>query len=406
LPEVWQRIHRLPGAVDLMKRIKAHARGGQSDFDSTSYFHQVLSTSQINASGNVNPMPPAGGIVDLANNANYSMLSPTIAVDRVLFHELWVRGEKDYCTLQLIEPDVVIAPFRKEGIVMRMQNLIIPGDMQTRRQPYSLIQPNAMRGYFWGRPEIADLVEPQMLLSRGADDANRLLGLQVDKYMSFSGVDGLSDERYDQMHGAGWVSAPTGATVQDVTPKIPPELLPMLKFYIEQLNVLGGFSDLMQGKGESGVRAGTHANTLLKTGSPRLRDRSLIVERQCATAADLTLLLKTAKDGDIFWTKAQTMQEIQDSSFRLTDLPDDRRVAVDSHSSSPVFADDHKQEVAFAAKLGWIDGETGLDFTSLPDKERLKQKFRMKQAGQKKQLEELKKSDPEAYAKLLSHGKH
>ena len=244
-----------------------------------------------------------------------------------------------------------------------------------------------------------------MLLSQGADDAQRLLNIQVDKILGFTGVDGMTDERYDQFRGAGWASAPQGATISDLTPKFPSELLPMLKFYIEQLNVLGGFSDLMQGRGESGVRAGTHANTLLKTGSPRLRDRSLLVERQCATAADLTLLLKTAKEGDQFWTKAETLEDIKNTTFRLTDLPDDRRVAVDSHSSSPIFMDDHKQEVVGAAKLGWIDGESGIDFLSLPDKERLKQKYRLKQAAQQKQIAELKQADPEAYAKLLSHGK-
>ena len=404
MPEVWSRIYRLPGAKELYKRIKAHSRSGDSDWGATSFFHQVLSVSALNTS-QINPVPPPGGIVDLANNQNYSMMSPTIAAPRVLMHELWVKGEHDYVTIQVIEPDIIIAPYRKDGIVMRMQNLMVPGDMKTGRHPYTLIQPNQMRGYIWGRTEIADLVEPQMLLSQGADDAQRLLNIQVDKILGFTGVDGMTDERYDQFRGAGWASAPQGATISDLTPKFPSELLPMLKFYIEQLNVLGGFSDLMQGRGESGVRAGTHANTLLKTGSPRLRDRSLLVERQCATAADLTLLLKCAKESDQFWTKAETLEDIKNTTFRLTDLPDDRRVAVDSHSSSPIFMDDHKQEVVGAAKLGWIDGESGIDFLSLPDKERLKQKYRLKQAAQQKQIAELKQADPEAYAKLLSHGK-
>jgi hypothetical protein len=318
---------------------------------------------------------------------------------------LWVKGQHDYVTIQVIEPDIIVAPYRKDGMVMRMQNLMIPGDMKTGRHPYTLIQPNQMRGYIWGRTEIADLVEPQMLLSQGADDAQRLLGVQVDKILGFTGVDGMTDERYDQFRGAGWASAPQGATISDLTPKFPAELLPMLKFYIDQLNVLGGFSDLMQGRGESGVRAGTHANTLLKTGSPRLRDRSLLVERQCATSADLTLLLKTAKEGDRFWTKADTLKDIEDTSFRLTDLPDDRRVAVDSHSSSPIFADDHQQLIGFGLKAGFIDGEDAIEDLPYPNRERKKQKLRIKQAGQKKQLEELKQADPEAYAKLLSHGK-
>lgn len=404
MPEVWKRIHRLPGAQDLFKRIKAHARQGESDWDATSYFHQVLSTTQINASGTSNPKPPSGGLVDLANNQNYSILSPNIAVDRVLMHELYVKGARDYITIQIIEPDIIVTPFRKERVVMKMQNLLIPGEMQTRRHPYTLIQPNETEGYVWGRSELADLIEPQMLLSTSMDDASRLLGVQIDKFLAFTGVDGMTDERYDAMHGAGWASAPQGATVNDMTPKFPAELLQMIKFNIEQINTLGGFTDLMQGRGESGVRAGIHANTLLKTGSPRLRDRSLLVERQCATAADLTLLLKTAKDGDRYWTKAETMQQIEESSFLLSDLPDDRRVAVDSHSSSPIFADDHQQLTAFGLKAGYLDGEDALEDLPYPNRERKKQRLKLRQAQKAKQLEQLHQQDPEAYAKLLSKG--
>jgi hypothetical protein len=404
MPEVWQRIHKLPGAPDLFKKIKAHARQGESDWDSTSYFHQVLSTTQINASGAVNPKPPAGGLVDLANNQNYSMLSPNIAVDRVLMHELWVKGPRDYITIQMVDPEIIITPFRKDKVVMKMQNLLVPGDMQTRRHPYTLIQPNETEGYLFGRSEIADLIEPQMLLSTNTDDAARLLGVQIDKILGLLGVDGLTDELFDKMHGSGWAAVPPGASIQDLTPKFPPELLPMLKFYIEQINTLGGFTDLLQGRGESGVRAGIHANTLMKTGSPRLRDRSLLVERQCAKAADLTLTLKTAKDGGRYWTKAETLQDITDSTFLLTDLPDDRRVGVDSHSSSPIFADDHQQLTAFGLKAGFIDGEEAIDDLPYPNRERKKQRLRIRRKQQAEQIKQLQQQDPEAYAKLLSKG--
>jgi hypothetical protein len=319
-------------------------------------------------------------------------------------HELWVKGPRDYVTIQIIEPDIVITPFRKERVVMKMQNLLVPGDMQTRRHPYTLIQPNYMKGYIWGRSEVADLIEPQMLLSQGVEDVTRLMALQVDKLIGFTDFDGMTDQRYDDLHGPGWVAAPQGGKLQDLTPQFPPELLPILKFYIEQINTLGGFSDLMQGRGESGVRAGIHANTLLKTGSPRLRDRSLLVERQCAKAADLSLLLKTAKDGDRYWSKAETMEQIDKSAFLLSDLPEDRRVAVDSHSSSPIFADDHQQLTAFGIKAGFLDGEEAIDDLPFPNKERKKQRLRIKQAAQKQQLEQLKAQDPEAFAKVLAKG--
>lgn len=405
MPEVWRRIYRLPDAKELMKRIKAHSKQGESEWDNTSYFHQILSTSQINTSGvESNARVPPGGVVNLGNNPDYGIMPAQIAIDRVVMHELWVQDEKDYTTIQMIEPDILVTPYHMKGVVMKKSNLLIPGDTHSGLHPYTLIQPNRTQGYIWGRPEIADLIEPQNLLSNAADDANRLLGVQIDKVLGFSNMDGMTDERYEQMRGAGWASAPTGATITDLTPKFPETLLPMMKFYIEQINVLGGFSDLMQGRGESGVRAGTHANTLLKTGSPRLRDRSLLVERQCAMAADLTLALKTAKDGDRYWTKADTIEDVTKTSFLLTDLPDDRRVAVDSHSSSPIFADDHQNLIGFGIKAGFIDGEEAIDDLPFPNKERKKQRLREKQQRQAQQIEQLKQQDPEAYAKLMSKG--
>lgn len=405
MPEVWRRIYRLPGAKELMKRVKAHARQGESEWDNTSYFHQVLSTSQINTSGvEANARIPPGGIVNLGNNPDYGMMYPEIQIDRVVMHELWVQDEKDYTTIQVIEPDILITPYHTGGVVMKKSNLLIPGDTNSGVHPYTLIQPIPTAGYIWGRPAIADLIELQGLITRAADDADRLLGVQVDKIMGFSGVDGLTDERFDQMRGSGWYSAPQGSTMTDITPKFPAELIPLMGLYIDRFNQIGGFSDLLQGKGESGVRAGNHASTLLKTGSPRLRKLSLGIERQCAMAAETTLMLKTAKEGDRYWTKADTIEDVNKTSFLLTDLPDDRRVAVDSHSSSPIFQDDHKQEVAFGAKLGWIGAEDGIDYLSLPNREKLKLAYREREKARAAQLKELQAQDPEAYAKLMSKG--
>src|ERR1700679_1327674 len=99
----------------------------------------------------------------------------------------------------------------------------------------------------------------------------------------------------------------------------------------------------MEGKGEPGVRAESHASTLMKTASPYLRDRALLVERQVATAADTTLSLKEAKDGRNYWVDGSSIATMDQTQFKLTDLPEDWRVSVDSHSSSPIFSDENEQ---------------------------------------------------------------
>lgn len=392
MPEVYRRIYMLPDAENLMNRIKANAqRGGTGDYNS-SFFHQILSTSQLNTSGlsgATNPLP--GGIVQLSSDPNYSIMGPSLDIDLVQFHELWVQDGDDYTTIQLIEPDILISPQYKRG------NLLIDG---SARHPYTLIQPNEVQGYIWGRSELTDLVEPQFLLSTTMDDIKRLFGLQVDKIPGFQGWDGITSELYDQMRGAGYMSAPPGATITDLTPKFPPEAIPFLKLLMEIMNMIGGVPSILQGEGDSGVRAGVHANTLLKTGSPRLRDRALIVERQCAEAADLRFAMMRAKDSDNYWTSGDNEEQMEQTKFLLNDIPNDFRIEVDSHSSSPIFSDDHNQLVGFGVKAGIVDGESAIDILPFPEKDLLKARLRKKQKDKAEQTKELIQRYPQIGEKI------
>ena len=400
LPQVWRRIYHLPEAKKLFERIRTHAMSGQVKGGPESFFHQVLSTSQLNTGvqGMTRPLP--GGIVQLNNDPNYAIMGPQVSAPMVTLREVWVQDDSDYTTIIMIDPDVIVAPLYKKA------NLLIK---DSHLQPYRLIQPNEVTNWFWGRSELVDLIEPQGLLSEWLSDLRRMFGMQVDKLMGFIGEAGITDELYAQFRTAGYTNLPQGASVSDLTPKIPPETLPLLKFLIEEINMLSGFPPIMQGQGEPGVRAGNHANTLMKTASPTLRDRALLVERQLEQHADLTLAIREAKDPQNYWLKADDpIQDVEATKFMLADLPDDWRVTIDSHSSSPIFADENTQLVFAGAKMGVVDGEYVIDNTPLPNKENAKISWREKQKRQAAELEQLKTQFPEAFAKLASKsgGRH
>lgn len=385
LPEVWRRICHLPDAKKLFEKIRGHAMRGQAMSDPQSYFHQVLSTSalQTGVQGATRPLP--GGIVQLNNDPNYAIMGPQVGVDVVNVHELWVQDDTDYTTVLMVEPDIIIAPYGRKMNLTGVDGL----------QPYTLIQPNEVANWFWGRSELVDLIEPQALLSTWCDDAKRLFGLQVDKILAFMGEDGIDDEKYGQFRGAGYVTLGPNSKVQDLTPGIPPEMMPMIKFVIDMINWLSGFPDIMQGKGEQGVRAGSHAETLMKTASPFLRDRALLVERQVATAGDKTLALKEAKDDSKYWTDGSNIQTMEQTSFRLTDLPDDWRVAVDSHSSSPIFSDQAEQLILAGVKIGMLTKGYAIDNLPLPNKEEAKADLKQQTEQQQQQLQKLVQENPE-----------
>jgi len=396
LPEVWRRIYHLPEAQKLFERIKSHATRGQAADEYSSFFHQLLSTSTLNT-GNVGmTRPQPGGIVNLNNDPNYAILGPEVAVDLVKIHEIWLWGEKDYETYQIVEPDILITRYKKG-------NLLIAGDTRSGLHPYTLIQPNQKTGYIWGRSELIDMIEPQGLLSTWADDAKRLFGLQIDKILAFSGFDGVTDETYDQMRSAGYFNGPPGAAVSDLTPKFPPETLPMINFIITVIHMMSGMDNALSGKGEPGVRSAEHSDQLMKMASPRMRDRALLVERQCAQAAHLTFGIMEAKESTKFWTDPDNVEK---TSFILKDIPDDRQIIVDSHTSSPIFKDGHEQTIAFGVKAGFLDGHYAIDNIDIPNKEEAHLSLKTKEAAQKALMENLKATDPEAFAKVLSHSGH
>lgn len=390
MPEVWQRIWHLPDAKKLFAKIKANAAGGTSSADPQSFFHQILSTNTLDASASLASRP--GGIMQLNSDPSYQIMAPTVAPETVQMHELWVKDEDDYTTIQLIEPDIIVAPRHKKA------NLLVAG---SRLHPYRLIQPNEVTNWFWGRSELTDIVEPQKMLSVWADDVLRLWGLQVDKLLGFVGETGVTDEIFGQFRQSGWMNLPQGAKIEDITPKFPPEALPMLKFLMEVINIIGGFPEIMQGKGESGVRASVHAETLLKTAAPTLRDRSLLVERQCAGAAQLTLELMQAKDESKYWLKADTPTDVEETQFLLSELPDDARIIVDSHSSSPIFSDENTQLIFAGAKMGYIFGDYVLDNMPFPNKELAKTQLKEKEKAQADYMNNIMQTRPDLAEEVL-----
>lgn len=384
--EVWRRVRNLPEPEKLYRQVLGNAKKESGGAVPSNFMHQVLSTAILNTSPLSAVPVTAGGIVQLTNDPNYAVLGPAVSIDLYPMHELWViddnRGGEDRTTIQIIEPDILVAPLFKHT------NLFVP-----ESQPYTLIQPNYEPGYFWGRSEIVDLQMLQEWLTQHLDDAKRLMGQQIDKLLGFIGQDGLTDVTYGQFREQGFINLAPGSDIKDLTPKLPDQLIPLIGEIIGLMERVSGFPPIMSGQGEPGVRAGVHADTLMKTGSPRLRDRSLLVERQCAAAADATLDMLEAKDAKAYWTNPDDEQ----TDFLLSQLPEDRRISVDSHSGSPVFADDNVQLLAWALKAHVIGPEDALEDMPFAHKDVKRQRLKNRQEAEQKLIQE--------HPEILTHGK-
>lgn len=381
--EAWRRIRGLPNAEKLYRRILAQADKGEGTGVPTSFMHQVLSTKILDVSLANATRPQPGGIVQLSNDPNVATIGPEVAAELIPMHELWVKDDDrgDWTTIQIIEPDILVAPLFKRT------NLFCPGTL-----PYTLLQGNVVPGYIWGRSDITDLMELQSLLTTTLDDIKRIMGVQFDKLLAFPGYDGMTDELYAQFRSAGYASLPQGASVSDLTPQLPAQSLEYVSMIERLMEKISGFANILSGQGEEGVRAGVHADTLMRTASPRLRDRALLYERQCAEAGDGTLAALQAKDARAYWTDPDTGA---DSEFLLSQLPEDGRVAVDSHSSSPIYHQDHQNQIGFGIKAGFIGGDSAIEMMNFPNKDLLITRWREMQ----QQKAELIKEHPELLTK-------
>jgi hypothetical protein len=391
LPEVWRRIHHLPDARKIFERIKESSTSAKTSMEN-SLNHPVLLAAQMQFNQPTRPVP--GGIVQIGATGGLDGAIPDSTAPKVLFHELWVWDKADYTTIQWIEPDILIAP------LMRKSNLLIPGE-DSGIQPYNLIQANKTHGNIWGRSELADLFQTQDFLSTTMDDIKNVWGLQIDRILAFAGQDGITAEDYPKAKQAGYFNLGAGGSVTDLTPKFPPEAIPLIDKIIQLIEIIAGFDNLLSGRGEPGVRSGAQANPMMRTAGARLKDRSLIIERQCANAADKRLSLMEAKDGRRYWTDPKQKEE---TGFLLSDLPDDRRIVVDGHTSSPIFADDHAALMTNGLKLGVVDKVSYIEAMPFPNKDVLIERLKEAAEKQAKQMEELKRIDPEGFAKALEKG--
>jgi hypothetical protein len=378
--ELWRRISHRSDAKELFKRARGYARRRSALEEGDTYIHQVILAGTAPIIGTPDqPTTGSGGFVQLSPAPSSALLSPDVAAGLITMHEIYVVNDEtgDYTTIQIVDPDIILAPR------MIRDNMFIPHD-----HPYQIVQANPQAGYVWGRSELADLIKLQSLLRDRIEDVKRIMSLQYDRIRAFVGFSGMNDERYDQLKNDGWIAeAMPGAKVEDLTPELPAHAFDEIKVIDGFFDSIAGFDNVLSGKGEPGVRAGSHFQGLVRTASPRLRDRALRAEEQVAQFAEKMMWLMAAKDARAHWTNYEDPEHKTD--FYLSQLPPDARVLVDSHSSSPIYEQDHATTAAFLFKAGAIDGEDLLDLLPVPNRDMLKEKLQAREAAKQKFLSSL-----------------
>lgn len=210
-----------------------------------------------------------------------------------------------------------------------------------------------------------------------------------------------------------------GAKVVDLYPQLPEKIFESLHEFMAMFDRMAGFSATMSGRGESGVRSAGHADALTRNSSPRFKERALGVERSIEEMGGLKLDILKAHSPYIMeaWvpksegglqgsipSESHEDAPIPDMvalDFTFYDLPDECKVSVDSHSSSPAFGQEAKTMLFDALKVGAIDQEFLLTHLHLPGTDAALEALQRKKYEQAKYLAE----HPEAAEKAKSKKK-
>ena len=277
------------------------------------------------------------------------VLAPQTLAELIQVDELWVidNEREDYTTFQLVG-DIVI-----EGKLQRRNLCGVK-----HRHPFVQVTPNYTDGYFFGRSEVANLMLPQEAISAQVNGISRVMRMQEDPPLSFQGLSGDIGEKRSALMKPGGRLAELNPQfkIDNHAPKLDEGAMPWLAELHAFFHRASGFeAPITRGMGEQGVRSGVHGETMVRMASPRLRDRALAVERRYADLGALGFEMLCAKNADLFIAHKPKTPQSDPIEFLLNQIPDDFRITVDSHSSSPAFADDARRLAFDLARLRAIN---------------------------------------------------
>ena len=371
--DLYARLYSHPKRESIVARVTAGYRESESDIpDAVNRI--VMSQSNPTIYGNIN--------MDLYGMNRYKA---RVAEDTIEMHELWVWNDEteDYQVVTIASPTVII--YDRPGA-----SLFIKGEC-----PFVQICPNPLYDYYWGASECQKLILLQQLRNTRMTEILDLLSKQVSPPTSLVGFTGILDEKNFALNRAGGLLASDmpNAKVERLGPTMPPDLFEVIHEIDTMFGEVSGISNVLEGKGEAGVRSAGHASQLARLGSSRAKKRALIVEDSLEKVATLYLKLMQAYDPTHF-------RDINDIPFIAEQFTKDYVVKVDAHSNSPIFTEDLKALAFNLFKAQAIDKEDLLDLLEPPMKQLLKDKLRKREkehAG--KQAEKPKGPEPKSSKK-------
>ena len=316
----------------------------------------IISQSNPTIYGNVN--------LDLAGGNRYKA---EVSEDTVEMTELWIWDDEaaDYRVVTKADPDIII--YERSG-----EEMFMKGEL-----PFIQICPNPLYDYYWGASEVQRLIYLQQLRNRRMTEILDLLSKQVSPPTALIGFTGILDEKNFALNRAGGLLSTDmpNAKVEKLSPTMPPDLFTEMREIDAMFEEASGVGNVLQGKGEAGVRSAGHASQLARLGSSRVKKRALIIEDSLEKLATLYLKCMQLYDDT-------HLKDTHGVPFIAEQFTKEFTVKVDGHSNSPIFTEDTRTLAFNLLKAGAIDKKSLLDLIEPPMKEELLERLKQMEAKQ------------------------
>ena len=333
-----------PRAKEIIASISTEAPRDNRGGDMMS---RLVTNTAIPTSGGAVAQGNYNGALDIGTD-----YTAKVTTDMVKMTELYIFDDetRDFRIVTLADPYMIVF----DRPISRM---FVPGEI-----PFTQICPNPDHNYFWGRSEVERLMPLQMMRTDRMNQIRRLMELQAKMPMSLTGFEGITDEMVATLNSPGGYisSAMPGAKAEPVRIEIPDDLFKDIGMIDAMFEEMSGITNVMSGKGESGVRSTGHASQLARLGSSRTKKRALVIEDGLEKIATLYLQMKQRYDGE------SEFKDDDGSIFAAHQFTKDFVVKVDAHSNSPIFMEDQAEKAVTLFKLKAITRERLIEMMGMP----------------------------------------
>ena len=286
--------------------------------------------------------------------------------DLVEMRELWVWNDEEY-DYQIVTQASDITIFDRLCGTLTKQGQMFPKG----ENPFTAFVPTPKYNYFWGVSDVGRVQNLQDLFTKRMGEFDDLLAKQVNPPRHAIGFTEEQILALSFVGGKANTQDPT-SMVKMMPPEIPPQLLNSIEMIEDGFAESLALHNILQGKGEPGVRGRGHAQELARLSSARIKRKALCIEDSLEKVGTLMLKILKLNDATVL------PDESTNAVFVLDNFNADCTVKVDAHSNSPLFAEDLKNLAGELLEAQIIDGESFIDLVKPPMADLLKMKLRLK----------------------------